>query len=611
MAAEGFTQTSINRSALDVLFPMHVLLDRSGHIAHIGPTLKKIMQQDLLQTEFFDAFEIKKPRSVRGLEGLKNASGRKLTISGRRADGETVEFRCLTAILGRADDELLIDFSFSADFVELVQRMDLNTSDFKPNDFSLDLLYTIETQRTLVEDSHKLTMALEYSKKEAEDAANIDVLTGISNRRALYRHLNTRLEETASEPSCALLHIDLDEFKSINDNFGHAAGDHVLKHAAAILKDLSKSSDFAARIGGDEFAMIVSNASSEAQIQKIANGIRSRILSPVEYEGHVFQVGVSIGVVRLDQHSDETPDQLFSCSDIALYEAKRTNQSVVILTREMRARHDERSGLIKEIAAGLENDQFVPFFQPKVDTRHRRINGIEVLARWVHPHRGLIPPVAFIEAAESAKLMGMIERSIMKKAIRSQKKWISEGLNVGKLSFNLTAANLRSISFVRSLQEELESAGLSPNDIELELLESVVFERTDSTLLHRCRELRDAGFHLALDDFGTGHASISTLIDNPISTLKIDRSFITGINNEERLQRITRSILALSKQLDLDVVAEGVETQKELDILNAFGCHVVQGFLFSRPVESEVMGKWLHAWRDLTQSPDAIRSEAV
>ena len=605
MGSEEINQTSIKHSALDALFPMHVVLDRDGLITHIGPTLLKIMHRDLCGTSFFEAFVIKKPRSIKDLSDLISAQGRKVVILGKRTVGSTVEFRCMPTKIGNCDEQLLIDFSFSANFVELVEELDLSSYDFKPNDFSLDLFYTIETQRTLVEDSHKLSLALEDSKKEAEEAANIDVLTGIANRRSLYRHLTQLLDADADESDRVLFHIDLDEFKSINDNFGHAAGDHVLKHTAAILKELSMQADFPARIGGDEFAMIVSGATSEAKIQMIANGIRARILSPIEFQGHVFQIGVSIGVVELRQYANETPDQLFSCSDIALYEAKRTNQSIVILTEDMRAAHDTRASLIKEIAAGLDGDQFVPFFQPKVDTRSRRIEGIEVLARWQHPERGLIPPAAFIEAAQSAKLMGMIERSIMKKAITSQKQWKAEGLNVGKLSFNLTAANLRSISFVKSLQEELENAGLTPNDIELELLESVIFERSDSTLLTRCRDLKAAGFHLALDDFGTGHASISTLIDNPISTLKIDRSFISGINKEERLQRITRSILALSKQLELDVVAEGVETQSELDVLTAFGCHVVQGFLFSRPVEASSMGKWLRAWRDLAQAPAA------
>ena len=606
MAANVINQTSISYDTLDTLFPMHVVLDRDGIITHIGPTLLKIMHRDLRGASFVEAFAIKKPRSIKNLSDLASAQGRKVVIRGTRATGNTVEFRCMPTKIGDSDELLLIDFSFSANFAELVEELDLSSSDFKPNDFSLDLFYTIETQRTLVEDSHKLTIALEDSKKEAEEAANIDVLTGIANRRSLYRHLTHLLNTDSGASNCVLFHIDLDEFKSINDNFGHAAGDHVLKHTAAILKELSDVADFPARIGGDEFAMIVAGATSEAKTQMIANGIRERILSPIEFQGHVFHIGVSIGVVELSQYANETPDRLFSCSDIALYQAKRTNESIVILTEELRAAHDTRASLIKEIVAGLDGDQFIPFFQPQVDTRSRRIKGIEVLARWQHPKRGLLPPVAFIEAAQSAKCMGMIEQSIMKKAIKAQKQWKAEGLDVGKLSFNLTASNLRSISFMKSLQQELENAELTPEDIELELLESVIFERSDSVLLKRCRDLKAAGYHLALDDFGTGHASISTLIDNPITTLKIDRSFISGINRKERLQRITRSILALSKQLDLDIVAEGVETYKELDILNAFGCHVVQGFLFSRPVEAHSMGKWLRAWQDLTQAPETV-----
>lgn len=611
MEPGAIDQTCITHSALDALFPMHVVLNVDGTIIHVGPTLDKIMRQELNGVPFFDAFAIKKPRSINGLTDLEAAAGNKIVVTGSSGDSKDVEFRCLAAKIGANDDQLLIDFSFSADFVDLVHELGLSSSDFKPNDFSLNLIYTIETQRTLVEDSHKLTLALEDSKKEAEEAANVDVLTNIANRRALYHHLSKTLECSEKVADSVLLHIDLDKFKAINDNFGHAAGDRVLKQTAHILREIADEADFPARIGGDEFAMIISGGTSEAEILMIANGIRSKILAPIEFDGHVFQIGVSIGVVKLNQYSSETPDELFTCSDIALYEAKRTDQSVVILTDEMRERHDERSTLIKEIASGLEAGEFAPFFQPKVDTRTKTINGMEVLARWHHPTRGLLPPIAFIEAAESANLMGAIERSIMKKAIWAHKSWLDDGLEVGRLSFNLTAANLRSLSFVDLLLNELKNAGLAPSDVELELLESVIFERSDSSLRERCNELHDAGFLLALDDFGTGHASISTLIDNPISTIKIDRSFISGINKEERLQRITRSILALSKQLELDVVAEGVETQKELDVLTAFGCNVVQGFLFSRPTDAKKMSKWLFAWQELTRSADRDRNKFI
>lgn len=604
-------QISIKRDTLNALFPMHVILDQDGTIRDVGPTLEKILRRDVRGHKLFDVFDIKKPRSINDIKGLRAACGRKIVMSATLEQGEMVDFRSLATAIGHDGEELLIDFTFSADFVDLVQSLDLSSTDFKPNDFSLDMVYTIETQRTLVEDSNKLTMALEESRKEAEDAANIDVLTGIANRRSLYQALATKLGDDSDAIEGFLLHIDLDKFKSINDSFGHAAGDHVLQHTAAVLKGLAESGEIAARIGGDEFAMVVSGERSRAETLSLANKIQVKVMAPIEFEDHVFRVGVSIGIVSLRDRKISAPDKLFTCSDIALYEAKRSNRPVVVLTDEMLDRHHARATLIKEIAFGLETDQFVPFFQPKVDTRGRQISGIEVLARWHHPERGLIPPVAFIEVAESASLMGAIERSIMKKAIWAYKGWIEQGLQVGKLSFNLTATNLQSLSFVQSLRDELVCVGLSPDDIELELLESVIFERGDDSLLDRCKALRQAGFHLALDDFGTGYASISTLIDNPISTIKIDRSFISGINREERLQRITRSILALSKQLDLNVVAEGVECERELEVLAAFGCYVVQGYLFSRPVEANMLERWLRAWSQATlMAPNATRREA-
>ena len=202
-----------------------------------------------------------------------------------------------------------------------------------------------------------------------------------------------------------------------------------------------------------------------------------------------------------------------------------------------------------------------------------------------------------MEEAESANLMGEIERSIIGTALSAYRGWLDNGDTVGRLSINLTAANLYSLAFVEFLQMELSRSGLTSRDIELELLESIIFESADTSLFGRCRQLRDEGFHLTLDDFGTGYASISSLIDNTIETIKIDRSFVKGINSDERLQRITRSILALSQQLGLNVIAEGVETAKELEVLNAFGCDVIQGHIFGLPLGQEDMSQWLSEMR--------------
>ena len=594
-----FKQASFTLETLDVLFPMHVILSAEGNITRVGPALRKILGDDLVDKAFLDAFTLKKPRSIVDLDGLRDAAQTKVVICAPWNDGESIEFRCVPNRFGPDERGLFIDFSLSSSFLDVVNRFGLNASDFKPNDVSLDLIYTIEPQRTLVEDSNRLTRALEDSRLEAERAANVDVLTGISNRRSLYRHIDQLLAAPVLSEEYFLLHIDLDKFKAVNDNFGHAAGDHVLQQTASVLQRVAKSNDIPARIGGDEFAMLIAGPYDDVEIVRFAADLQTALVAPIQFEGHVFNIGASVGIVRVDVQAHANADELLKCSDIALYEAKVANESVTFLTSAMLERHTVQTQLIKEIEAGLKASEFVPFFQPKVNTRKMQINGVEVLARWQHPTRGLLPPSEFLDTARSAKLMGAIERQIMRKAIRAYKDWSVEGLAVGRLSFNLTATNLRSVTFVQLLETELRLVGLDPSVIELELLESVLFERSDPVVFERCQALRDAGFHLALDDFGTGHASLSFLIDNPISTIKIDRSFISGINREPRLQRITRSILALAKQLDLEVVAEGVETRKELEVLNAFGCHQVQGYLFCKPTNAEIAGKWFRAWIEL------------
>ena len=394
-----------------------------------------------------------------------------------------------------------------------------------------------------------------------------------------------------------MLHIDLDDFKAINDTWGHSAGDAVLKHAAAALQKEAGKTGFSARLGGDEFVLITPVRKSATETLDFAKQLVSRISEPIRFEGQVLQVAASVGIVAIREFDSLTPDELLNHSDIALYEAKRTQRKCVLLSSEMLDRHNARAALILEIKQGLQERQFVPFFQPKVDTRNHVVVGVEVLARWQHPVRGLLLPAEFMDEAESANLMGEIERSIIGTALSAYRGWLDKGDTVGRLSINLTAANLYSLAFVEFLQMELSRSGLTSRDIELELLESIIFESADTSLFGRCRQLRDEGFHLTLDDFGTGYASISSLIDNTIETIKIDRSFVKGINSDERLQRITRSILALSQQLGLNVIAEGVETAKELEVLNAFGCDVIQGHIFGLPLGQEDMSQWLSEMR--------------
>ncbi len=320
------------------------------------------------------------------------------------------------------------------------------------------------------------------------------------------------------------------------------------------------------------------------------------IAMPIRYNGHSCQVSASIGVVLFHPGEVQNADRLIANSDIALYDAKVTRSSVKLLSKEMIRRHEETSRLVSQIEEGLKRSQFVPYFQPQIDIVTGRVCGLEVVARWETAEQGVLPPARFLETATRANIMSEIDRQVRCKAFTHFAAWKSAGRDIGKLSLNVTASNLRSVEFVAILHAELAAAGLKPGDIQLELLESILFDQSDQELIAQCRNLEQAGFALALDDFGTGHSSIATLIETPVATLKIDRSFVSGLDRNPKMQRIAGAMLAMAKNMGLDVLAEGVETREELEFLKNCGCRLFQGFYFSPPIGADEILQWLDVW---------------
>ena len=577
---------------VDLLFPLHILLDSAGRVETIGPTMARVMPHLSVGTDFFGAFRIDRPRQIAGMDGLRKSLGKKLIISGQLVAGDPIQFRSVACRVEHSDN-LLIDFSFGENLAEVMKRYHLTTADFRPNDLSIDMLFSLEAQKALLEDSQLLTEALSKAKESAERAANIDLLTGIANRRAFSQYMSQICATPSEETEYALFHFDLDKFKGVNDTFGHAAGDAVLKHTAKVLTSFIGPADMAARIGGDEFALVLTDPPRNDQIETSMRDLISSIASPIRIGEQRCRVGASVGVTRFHPALVDHPDQPLIESDIALYEAKEHKTPVVFLTAAMLARHMATSDTIQELEAGVAKGQFIPFFQPQLDLQSGAIVGLEVLGRWDHPTRGILAPGHWIEAATRAGLMPAIDRIVMKAALDRFSEWRKAGLARGKLSFNVTLANLLSQDFVESLGDDLLCAGISAEEIQIELLESILFDSADTALREQCERLTSAGFTLALDDFGTGHASIATLIDMPISVLKIDRSFVTGLDQKPKLQRITKSILAMSAEIGMEVIAEGVETQEELDLIAGLGCRYVQGYLISRPLDAAGCESWL------------------
>ena len=571
-------------ATVDALFPLHVTISGRGLIESVGPTLARIAGRDLIGRRFLDAFKIERPRGVADLDALRAQARRKLVISAWPQDGAPVQFRCVAAPLGHDNAGLFVDFSLGADFADVIERFSLASRDFKPNDVSIDLVYAVETQKTLLEDSRRLASALNHAKDEAERVARVDVVTGIANRRALHARLDEMLSGSEGDGAFALLHVDLDRFKAVNDSFGHAAGDFVLKHAASAIANAARDRDLAARIGGDEFVLLLADAPDDQNLVRLAEALCAHISRPVRLEEAVCEVGASIGVVRFAAGEETSADKLLAKSDIALYDAKERGVATTLMTPQIMHRHAELARLTADIERGVECCEFVPYFQPQIDAMDMTLRGFEVLARWDHPENGVLAPGLFMEAATRAQLMDTIDREVRRSAFRAFSEWSQAGWEFGKLSLNMTGSNLRSADFLGELTTELEAIGLCSERIQLELLESILFDKSDPLLLKRCEDLKAAGFSLALDDFGTGYASISILLDAPISLLKINRSFVSGVDRNLKLQRITGAMLSMARQIGLEVLAEGVETEWELEFLRQNGCRSFQGFYFSRPM---------------------------
>ena len=587
---EAIPPLSIDIRWFNVLFPLHLRIGPDGEIREAGTTMSRLLAT-VQTSDFFEIFTINKPRNITDYDGVFGRAGKKLTITAQFGQSQQLQFRGVACPMS-GTRELLVDLAIGNDLAEAIQRFGLTAKDFRPNDFSVDLFYTFETQKALLEDSQTLASALSTAKEEAEQLANVDHVTGIANRRALRQYLED-LVASGTDEEYALLHIDLDKFKSVNDAFGHAAGDAVLQHTAESLTATETAEVFPARLGGDEFAVILRAPSEDDVLIGHAAKLVERISRTIRHGEHLCTVGASIGIARFRPAKLETPEQPLVESDIALYAAKDMNDPVVLLTPDMVAEHTRTTELIQEIQIGISELQFIPYFQPQIDLKTGVVSGVEVLARWKNPTRGILPPASWLNAAESAGLMPAIDRVVLMKAIATFRDWRRTLAAPLKLSFNLTAANLRSTEFVETVEDELLLAGISNSCVQIELLESILFDQIDSALVERCNRLVASGFTLALDDFGTGHASISTLIEAPISVLKIDRSFVTGLDQKPKLQRITKSIIAMSDQLGLCVVAEGVETIQDLTQIAAYGCDFAQGYYFSPPLAADLCKQWI------------------
>jgi len=422
--------------------------------------------------------------------------------------------------------------------------------------------------------------------------ANTDVLTGLGSRLLLSDHIERLMAQSGSATSW-LLFIDLDGFKSVNDTFGHGAGDEVLVIVAERLRSTFRDTDLAARLGGDEFAVLLQD-SDLAQATEVANRILSVLSGPIALSRSRIAVTASIGIIEIVAPS--TAEDVLRDADVAMYEAKAAGRNQMsIYKRDMKARMTKRIELETELRDAFGADQFEVHYQPVVHMGTGDVIGAEALLRWRHPRRGLLAPGEFLAASEDIGLMTPLGDWILRQACHHASAWQSiDPARAFTIAVNLSAPEMFAPDLTTRVQQTLENTGLPGKLLVLEITERVLMANSP-LVQQRLQELRHLGVRIAIDDFGTGYSSLAYLREFPVDILKIDRSFVTPLGADHQALALLRSITAIADALVFDVIVEGVETPAQVEILSELGCHIAQGFYFGRPVTAEDLGNRL-AW---------------
>ncbi|MEE9322586.1 MAG: EAL domain-containing protein [Granulosicoccus sp.] len=447
-------------------------------------------------------------------------------------------------------------------------RTDFSASDIHAVNSLLDQLST-STQR------QRLTRDIKHQ-------ANHDALTGLPNRAAFERRLQSTItERNTSQSACAVLFIDLDGFKNINDTHGHSVGDRVLRDVGSRFQFATGANDCVARIGGDEFAVLLHSKGNHETASDVAQELIDSLGSPFEVDA--IRLGASIGVSMFPEHGENASD-LLKYADMAMYHAKaRRSNSIQVYSTELARVYQDKVSMGNDLALAVSLDQLELYYQPQVDATSCKVTGVEALVRWNHPQRGQVSPFEFISLAEKLGLITEIGTWVIHEACRQAALWRQSGLADLRMAVNISSQQFNSNQFVDLLLTALDESGVSPDLFEIELTESLMLNDIRA-VISRLNILRGIGIEVAIDDFGTGYSSLQYLDDLPLDVLKIDRSFIIRLSEPDSESSLAQSISAMAKTLGLRTVAEGVETEEQLGKVIEIGCDVIQGYYFSKPV---------------------------
>lgn len=435
---------------------------------------------------------------------------------------------------------------------------------------------------------------LQKAKRHIEHMALHDPLTSLANRRLLMEHLSRELERAeANDIRIAVLHIDLDKFKQINDTMGHAAGDVVLKEAARRMQEALRTSDLLARVGGDEFVVVAEEFKTRNQMDVLAGRLIETLCEPIQLDDQSAQIGASVGIAFYPMDGTTAQDLLMN-ADIALYHSKNTGRGrYTRSTKYLRENFNQREIILRELRESLAQNRIVPYFQPQVSLKTGEIVGFEALARWHHPERGVLTPAAFLEVANGSDVIELIGEAILDQSLEALTFWSGLGLPDIPLGVNVSVRELRLPDYAEKFALKLLKNKIPATRIVVEILETVMIENETDIVMQNFQKLVDLGVRLEVDDFGTGHSSLSLLQKFHVSRIKIDRCFVCDDQSDSKSRTLIQALIKLSYELEIECLVEGVETQAQLDYLRNTLADHVQGFYIAQPMTAADTSMWI------------------
>ena len=573
------------------------LLDNYYEIVNITNSINKLLSQ-------INSFYSHQKRLIKKITLYK----KQLETAQKLAEMFTFSFDCeskkfetqnfhIGKVLGFKDVDEFINSIIEKDLFfeklkEICQNLnefeiELKVKSFKKNYYFRVMAKIVKSNKKNIVIGTFINITDEVKQQERiEFLAYHDPLTGLINRTFFKEQLQILMElATRHNKKLALVFIDLDNFKMINDSFGHEAGDELLIEVANRLKKSVRKSDVIARIGGDEFVLILNDIVDRDDVKKVLEKIKDNFKPPVILKKHKVEISFSAGVAIFPDDADSI-EKLLQYADIAMYESKRKGKNrYSFISKNLQEEVKEFYTLIDELKEALRKDnELVLFFQPKVDIKNNKVSGVEALIRWNHPTKGLLTPFYFIDKAEKAGLISLIDSYVLRKGVRTLKKWENnKDLKNLTIAINISAVKFNELNFIEEIKNLIETYKIDPSKLQIEITETLSMQNLKRTL-EVLEKIKSLGIKIALDDFGTGYSSLSYLKKIPFDVLKIDQVFVKDLLKDDDDFKITQMIVEIGKILNKTLVAEGVENRKILEEIKKLGVYIIQGYFFAKPM---------------------------